>query len=163
MTRLTIVTLTLLASLVLAAPSAVAQTAKDMVGVWALVSDDTTTPDGRKIEPFSADPKGMAIFDGNGRFVIVVSRPDLPKFASDNRMRGTAEENAAIVHGSIGFFGTFSVADGAMVQHIEGGTWPSWIGTDQKRTITAFTENEQTWTTVPSFGGISVLRWRRVK
>jgi hypothetical protein len=55
------------------------------------------------------------------------------------------------------------VADGAVVQHVEGGTWPSWIGTDQKRAITSFAGDEQTWTTVASFGGKSELRWRRVK
>lgn len=42
------------------------------------------------------------------------------------------------------------VADGALVQHVEGGTWPSWIGTDQKRMITSFAGGEQTWT--PSAG-----------
>jgi len=78
-------------------------------------------------------------------------------------MHGTAEENEAIVHGSIAFFGTFSVTDGVIVQHVEGGTWPAWIGTDQKRTITSFAPDEQTWTTVPSFGGRSELRWTRMK
>jgi Lipocalin-like domain len=78
-------------------------------------------------------------------------------------MQGTPEENRAIVQGSIGFFGTYSVADGAVIQHVEGGTWPSWIGTDQKRTITSFAKDEQTWTTIASFGGTSELRWLRLK
>jgi hypothetical protein len=154
--------LTVIAFLGLAIPSAVAQTAKDLIGTWSLQSDDTVTSDGRKLQPFGPHPKGTAIFDSTGHFAIVVSRPDLPKFGSDNRMKGTAEENEAIVRGSIAFFGTYSLVDGAIVQHIEGGTWPSWIGTDQKRTITSFAKDEQTWTTVPSFGGKSELRWTRV-
>ncbi|HYC16507.1 MAG TPA: lipocalin-like domain-containing protein [Pseudolabrys sp.] len=141
-------------------PGAVAQT--DLVGVWSLQSDVTVTSDGRKLWPFGPNPKGIAIFDGTGHFAIVTSRPDLPKFASDNRMQGTAEENEAIVRGSIAFFGTYSVKDDVIVQHIEGGTWPSWVGTDQNRTITSFANDEQTWTTIPSFGGKSELRWRRV-
>ncbi|UFX45694.1 hypothetical protein HAP47_0002905 [Bradyrhizobium sp. 41S5] len=40
-----------------------------------------------------------------------------------------------------------------IIQHVEGGTWPSWIGTDQKRTINSFARDEQTWTTITSFGG----------
>ena len=163
MRRLSKVTLTLLASLGTAASNTAAQTAKDLVGTWNLVSDVNTSADGRKVEPFGPTPKGLAIFDSDGRSAIVVSRPDLLKFASNNRMQGTPEENKAIVHGSIGFFGTYSVADGVVVQHVEGGTWPSWIGTDQKRTITSFASDEQTWTTVASFGGTSELRWRRVK
>ena len=163
MRYLTAATLTALTCLGLAVPNAVAQTAKDLIGTWALKSDDSTTPDGRKIQPVGPNPRGIAIFYSNDRFAIVASRSDLPKFASNDRMHGTAEENEATVHGSIAFYGTFSVTNGVIVQHIEGGTWPAWIGTDQKRTITSFGPDEQTWTTVPSFGGKSELRWRRVK
>ena len=144
-----------------ASPSAAAQTAKDLVGTWSLQSDDTVTPDGRRVQPFGPNPKGIAIFDSTGHFAIVVSRPDLPKFVSGNRMKGTVEENEAIVRGSIAFFGSYLVKDGVIVQHIEGGTWPGWMGTDQKRTITSFAKDRQTWTTVPSFGGKSELHWSR--
>ncbi len=163
MKHLTTTALIAIVSLGIAIPSALAQTAKDLVGSWILESDLNTTSDGRKIQPFGSDPKGTAIFDSGGHFAIVISRPDLPKFASNNRMQGTAEENEAIVRGSIAFFGTYSVGDGAIIQHIEGGTWPGWVGTDQKRTITSFAANEQTWTTISSFGGTSELHWRRVK
>jgi len=163
MRRLSKIALTLLACLGTAASNTIAQTGKDLVGSWILVSDVNTSADGRKVEPFGPTPNGMAIFDSDGRFAIVVSRADLPKFASNNRMQGTPEENKTIVQGSIGFFGTYSVADGVVIQHVEGGTWPGWIGTDQKRTIISFTGDEQTWTTIASFGGTSELQWRRVK
>jgi hypothetical protein len=155
--------MTAAACIAIAIPGAAAQTAKDLVGSWTLESDNSTTPDGRAIQPFGPHPRGIAIFDSGGRFAIVISRPDLPKFASNNRMQGTAKENEAIVHGSFAFFGTYSIVDGTMIQHIEGGVWPAWIGTDQKRTITSFVGDEQTWTTVPSFGGKSELHWKRVK
>lgn len=156
-------TLTAIACLGIAIPGAAAQTAKDLAGTWILVSDTSTTADGRTLQPFGPQPSGIAIFDSDGHFAIVNSRRDLPRFASNNRMHGTAAENEAIVHGSFAFFGTYSVANGVMVQHIEGGTWPAWIGTDQRRTIASFTRDEQTWTTVPSFGGRSELHWKRVK
>ena len=163
MRRLSEIILTILACLGTPASGAAAQTAKDMVGTWSLVSDVNTSADGRKVEPFGPSPRGIAIFDSDGHFAIVLSRPDLPKFASNNRMQGTPEENRAIVQGSIGFFGSYSLTDGAVIQHVEGGTWPSWIGTDQKRTIASFANNQQTWTSTASFGGTSELRWRRVK
>ena len=162
MRHLITVAMTAAAYLGIAVPGTVAQTAKDLVGTWTLKSDTSTTPDGRTIQPFGPNPRGIAIFDGSGRFAIINSRPDLPKFASNNRMRGTAEENEAIVQGSFAFFGTYSVANRVIVQHIEGGTWPAWTGTDQKRTITSFTGDEQTWTTVPAFGGKSELHWKRL-
>jgi hypothetical protein len=163
MKRFSTITLTLLACLWTAVSRAAPPTARDLVGTWNLVTDVNTSADGRRVEPFGSAPKGMAIFDSDGRFAIVISRPDLAKFVSNNRMQGTPEENKAIVQGSIGFFGTYSVVDGAVVQHVEGGTWPGWIGTDQKRMITSFAGDEQTWTTIASFGGTSELRWRRVK
>lgn len=163
MRHLITVAMAAVACVEIAVPAAVAQTAKDLVGTWTLESDTSITPDGRTIQPFGPNPSGIAIFDNGGLFAIVISRPDLPKFASNDRMQGTAKENEAIVRGSFAFFGTYSITEGMMIQHIEGGMWPSWTGTDQKRTITSFTGNEQIWTTVPSFGGRSELHWRRVK
>lgn len=163
MSYLITTTLTVVACLGMAMSSAVAQTAQDLVGTWSIQSDVSVTPDGHQLLPFGPHPKGVAIFDRTGHFAIVVARPDLPKFASGSRMHGTADENEAIVHGSFAFFGTYSVTDGVIIQRIEGGTWPSWFGTEQKRTIASFVKDEQTWKTVPSFGGTSELRWKRVK
>ena len=163
MKHLTRVAMTAAACLGIAIPGAVAQTAKDLVGTWALVSDTNTAPDGHTVQPFGPAPQGIAIFNSDGHFAIVNARSDLPKFASDNRMHGTAEENKAIVQGSLAFFGTYSVADGVIIQHIEGGTWPGQNGTDQKRTIISFAGDEQTWTTTATFGGKSVLHWKRLK
>jgi len=144
-------------------PRSGAQTVKDLVGTWALESDTATTADGRTIQPFGPDPNGVAIFDNAGHFAIVLSRPDLPKFVSNNRMAGTAKENEAIVRGSLAFFGTYSISDGSIIQHIEGGTWPAWVGTDQKRTVASFSADEQTWIAVNSFGGRSELHWKRME
>ena len=155
--------LTAVACVGIAIPRAAAQTARDLVGTWSLESDNSTTPDGRSIQPIGPAPKGVQIFDSTGHFAIGVSQPDLTKFVSNNRMHGTAEENEAIVHGSIAFFGTYSITDGTIIQHVEGGTWPPWLGTDQKRTVTSFAGDQQTWTTVPSFGGKSELHWKRMK
>jgi len=163
MKHLITVAMAVAACLGIAVPSAVAQTAKDLVGTWTLESDTSTAPDGRTVQPFGPNPQGIAIFGSNGRFAIVISRPDLPKFASNNRMQGTAQENEAIVRGSFAFFGTYAVENSVIIQHIAGGMWPSWIGTDQKRTVASFSGDEQTWKTVNSFGGRSELHWKRVK
>ena len=64
----------------------------------------------KKIEPFGPAPKGSLIFEPNGRFSITVTRSDLPKFGSGSRVAGTPEENAAIVQGTIAYFGTYSVS-----------------------------------------------------
>jgi Lipocalin-like domain len=144
--------------------STFAQTAKDLVGTWKPVSTVVTGPDGRKSEPFGPNPNSILVFDANGRFVLVNTRPDLPKFASNNRMQGTAEENKAVVQGSIAYFGTYSVVDKVIMHKVEGSTWPSWIGTDQKRTITSFTGDDLTLANpAASVGGTGETKYKRVK
>ena len=88
-------------ALALSAP-AYAQSAKDVVGTWDYVSADTVTPDGKRSPAFGAKPKGIVVFEANGHYALIVTRSNLPKFASNNRLQGTPEENKAIVLGSIG-------------------------------------------------------------
>jgi hypothetical protein len=80
-----------------------AQTAQDLVGTWQLVSNKNVRQDGTRVDIFGTNPKGLYVFTSNGHFAIINARPDLPKFASNNRNEGTPEENKAIVQGSIAF------------------------------------------------------------
>jgi len=45
--------------------------------------------------------------DAGGHISVTTLRSDLPKFQSNNRIAGTADENKAIVQGSIAYFGTY--------------------------------------------------------
>jgi hypothetical protein len=142
-----------------------ARSAKDqLVGTWVLVSAYNERQDGSKFEPFGANPTGILMFDGNGRFSLELIRSGLPKFASNNRQEGTPEENKAIVQGIICFFGTYSVseADHTLNYHIESSSFPNWNGTDQKRSFT-LTGDEMTYTGPGASGGTSHLVWKRAK
>ena len=139
-----------------------AQTAKDLVGTWLPVSTVLTRQDGSQIEPFGPNLKGILTFDNTGRFAFILARPDLPKFASNNRNTGTAEENRAIVQGSLAYFGTYSLLEKVIKMHVDGGTWPGWTGTDIERHIFAFSGDELKWTDpTPSTGGKAENVWRR--
>ena len=144
---------------------AVAQTAKELVGMWTLVSV-TLEQDGKKTDMYGANPQGQAIFAPNGRFSIMFIRSDVPKFASTNREAGTPEENKAAVQGSLAYFGTYSVSetDQAIMYHLEGSTFPNWRFVDQKR-LFELSGGELTLTNpTPSTGsGIAYSVWRRVK
>ena len=104
------------------------------VGTWSLVSIRYVRPDGSAIEPFGPDAKGMLVFDGT-RFSTQVMAANLPKFASNNRIVGTPKEYAAISHGVVAYFGTYTVneADRVITLHIERSSFPNWDGTDQQR------------------------------
>jgi hypothetical protein len=140
-------------------------TAKDIVGTWTLVSN-TLEQDGKKADFYGPNPQGQMIFDPNGRFSAIITRSDVPKFASNNREAGTAQENKAVVQGSIAFFGTYSVneTDETITTHVEGCTFPNWKGVDQKR-LFKLSGDELSWTNpAPSTGtGSSLSVWKRAQ
>src|ERR1700751_388462 len=144
---------------------AVAQTAKELVGMWTLVSV-TLEQDGKKTDMYGANPQGQAIFAPNGRFSIMFIRSDIPKFASSNREAGTPEENKAAVQGGIAYFGTYSVSetDKVITYHLEGSTSPNWRGVDQQR-LFKLSGDELTLTNPTSStgsGNVYVV-WKRAK
>ncbi len=127
---------------------------EQLVGTWTYVSVDTVRPDGSRVPMYSPNPQGLASFDSNGRYMVLVARPDQPKFASNNRMEGTPEENQAVVQGSIAHFGRYTVneADQTITFHIETSTFPNWNGAEQKRPFTV-TGDQLKWTTPAASGG----------
>jgi len=70
--------------------------AQQIQGTWILVSI-YNEQDGKKLEQFGPNPRGSMILTPDGRFSQIIMRASLPKFASNNRMKGTVEENQAIV------------------------------------------------------------------
>src|SRR5258705_12900027 len=137
--KLTITRIVLLAiGFSMPASDGLAQGSKELVGAWTLVPITVNQGGQKKIEPFGPTPKGSLIFEPNGRFSITVTRSDLPKFGSSSRVAGTPEENAAIVQGSIAYFGTYSVGveDNIVTVHVEGSTSPNRVRTDPKSLFT---------------------------
>jgi Lipocalin-like domain len=138
---------------------------KQVVGAWTLTSL-VLDQDGKKSEPYGPGAKGTVIFTSNGRTAVVITRAELPKFASNNRTTGTPEENKAAVAGSIAYFGTYEVndADKVLTTHLEGSTFPNWTGSDQKRTLELSGDEMKFINKNPSMGqGTVTATWKRVK
>ena len=89
--------------------SAKARSAKDIVGSWSFLLNETTNANGTKINTYGAKPKGILMFDGGGHFSLFIANPDRTKFASGSRLQGTPEEYKAAVQGSISYFGKYSI------------------------------------------------------
>ena len=95
MSRLRLLALTTMALLFLgvALPSGEAvgqeKTLKEqLVGTWAYVSVDTVRQDGSRVPMYGPNPQGLAVFDSNGRYILMTARSGQPKFASNNRNGG---------------------------------------------------------------------------
>jgi hypothetical protein len=152
--------LTAIAFLLPATP-ALAQPAKDLIGAWTLVSS-TVQQGANTIQPFGADPRGSLFFAADGRYLAMIARAGLPKFAGDNRMAGTPEEYKAIVNGAIAHFGSYAADDKTITFRIQTSTYPNWDDTEQKRSYT-LAGNILTYSVGDASvgGGIATLVWRR--
>ena len=139
--------------------------AKQLVGTWELLSQSGTLPDGKKVQTFGPDPKGLLVFDAHGRYSIQICRSGRAKFASNSREKGTAEENQATVSGCNPHWGKYSVdeKDRAIVFHIEHAMYPNWEGIQQKRSFTLTGDQLKYFVSAASAGGSAEVVWKRVK
>lgn len=145
----------------LAAPRADAQTAKDLVGTWTLVSS-VISKDGTKIDTFGPNPSGTVMFGSDGHYALIFLRRDLPKVASGDRTSATPDETQAIARGSIATFGTYTVDDKAIVLRIQSATFPNWNGAEQRRPF-ALSGDELTYTSPGTTGVPTQVTLRRIK
>ena len=143
---------------------AVAQTAKEVAGVWTLVSNDAVRPDGSRTPAFGANPVGLLIFDPSGRYSLQLCRSDRTKFASNNRLQGTPEEYKEAIHSCNPHWGRYTVDESgkAIIFKIEHATFANWEGLEQKRAF-SMSGNELKYTIqAASGGGVAEVVWRRV-
>lgn len=141
---------------------AIAQSAKDLAGTW-IATSNVSEQSGVKSNPYGDPPAGMLIFDADGHYGLVLSRKDLPKFASNSRTNGTTDENKAAVQGTIAHFGQYAVSGSDIIFKIEVSTYPNFNGTEQKRPFTL--KGDELTYTVPAFsgGGSAISTWKRAK
>jgi hypothetical protein len=137
-----------------------------LVGSWTEVSI-TAGGGGSQAEPFGPNPNGMMMVDAAGHISLTTLRSDLPKFQSNNRIAGTADENKAIVEGSIAYFGTYVVDEATheITITIKGSTFPNFNGTIQKRLLSFRGDDEFSFIVPnPSGGGpTTTVVFRRAK
>ena len=134
-----------------------------LAGTWTLVSNNNVAADGTKRQPFGANPKGALVFSNNGQYTQIMVRSDVPKFKINNRLEGTAEENKAVVHGTVAQFGAWSVdeASKTLIVRQEGSMFPNAIGTESKRSITLTGDQLTMINPAPASGGRSESVWKR--
>jgi hypothetical protein len=148
------------------ATGVVAQTAKDIEGVWTLVSADDVRPDGARHPQFGSKPVGLLVFLPNGVYSLHIAATGQAKFASGNRATATPEEYKAAVVGNFSHWGKWSLdeADHTLIFHVENGMFPNWTDTAQKRRIELSGDELKYLVPNPEAAGANpVIAWKRAK
>jgi len=143
---------------------AFAQSQHALIGSWKLVSI-VSERDGKRSEPWGPNPQGVLVMNGNGTFSQIQMRSDRAKYATNNRMRGTDEENKATAQGVLAYYGTYSAnaAGNELTFKIEASSFPNFNGTEGKRPFTLKGDELTTINPAPAGGAEIRLVWRREK
>jgi hypothetical protein len=159
----------LVSGLALPTSSAVAQQKtlqEQLTGTWMFVSALDKNKDGTTTDRWGSGAKGLAIFDSTGHYSFMITRSNIPNFAVNNVMQGTAAENTAVVQGIIANFGAWSIdeASKTLTTNIVSGSFPNLNGTSQKRIILSLTADELKYTNpATSNGAVNEAIWKRAK
>jgi hypothetical protein len=138
---------------------------KQIQGTWVIVSLQVEK-DGEKIDAFGANPRGSMILTPNGRFSVILMNASLPKFAANNRVKGTTEENQAVAQGSLAYFGSYKITSAKehmVTFNIEGSTFPNWDGFEQKLVMTVTGDEMKVLNPTAAIGGKAYPVWKRLK
>ncbi len=140
-----------------------------IIGVWKLISFEIRKADGEVTYPFGENAQGTIIYTESGRFSAQVMRPDRPRFASGDQLKGTTEEVKANYEGFISYYEPyeFDGENGFIIHHVEGSLFPNWQGQGQKRFF-ELTGNRLELSTPPTLWGgggeiVGVLLWEQIE
>ena len=140
-----------------------AQSLKEqIVGTWRLVAIYNDVG-GSKMHFYGDKPMGMTMFDRSGNFLSFYSKPDLPKFAVANRLKGTDAENRAVVHGMISGYGTYTVDGDTVAVSYIASSFPNRAGTIEKRTYKIAGDEMTVVNPTAASGGTSYQKLLRAK
>jgi len=137
-------------------------------GAWKLISLEQRRSNGEVSYPMGQDAEGWIMYDGSGHMCVQLTRPNRPKFASNDFLKGTPEEIKSAFESYFAYCGTYEVneKEGFVIHHIQLSLFPNWIGTDQKRFF-EFSGDRLTLSTPPfqANGTQQTLRlvWERLK
>ena len=148
--------LLLVAALALPTGNAAAQDATSVAGTYTPVVATS----------FGDNPRGQLILGSDGHYSLNLARATLPKIAAGARGKGTAEENKAIVGGSIFHYGKYTVdaKEKTITFNVEASTFPNWDGATFKRPFKVSGDQLTYTDNAPSGGGgPHDVVWKRVK
>jgi hypothetical protein len=154
---------TVLAGLLSAPGMAMGQSLKEeIVGAWRLVAI-YNEEQGVKTYAYGEKPVGLFIFDRSGNVSQFLSKPDLPKLAAPNRLKGTDKEYREVMQGTLSGFGTYTVAGDTVTIKWVASSYPNRSGTTEKRSYKLAGDELNGTNTTAASGGTAYAKFVRAK
>jgi len=110
------------------------------------------------------DLKGLLVLTKDGLLSVQIIS-EIPKLASNDRLKTTAAEDKAVAHGVLSFFGTYTIseADKSISFHIERSSFPNQVtGKGAKRLLTISGDEMRFDNPGRTAGGHVVIAWKRI-
>jgi hypothetical protein len=150
---------------VAAGPRPAASGPGSLEGTWVLAFADVAHPDGTRGHDYGDAPKGILQVDHDGRYAMFIFDSGRPRFAANDKAKGTPEEFRAAVMGSSSHFGTVSMDPAArtLTFHVEGSTYPNWEGLTQVRHYSFDGDVLSYEVAARPNGDVPLTGWRRLK
>jgi hypothetical protein len=107
----------------------------NIAGTYSLVLVDNLLADGSHVHLYGDHPHGILILDNKGNYSLQIVSEGRPNFKSNDKSKGTDEENRLAIKGSNAHFGTYSVDPDkhTITFFIAHASFPNWEGTKQVR------------------------------
>ena len=147
-----------------AAKASFAADAKDVHGLWKLVSYNVEVQaTGEIFPPMGKEPKGYVLFMPEGRVFFM--------FTGEGRKPAkTDKESAELLSSLIAYTGAYRIEDDKWITKVEVAWNPAWVGTEQTRPFKMEGNRLQTitpWSVMPNWAdkGMtrSIIMFERVK
>ena len=106
-----------------------------LIGAWILVSMETQLSDGRVINAFSDEPKGIIVYTSSGHMSAQLSHPVRSMVDSNQQKEATDKEIRTNYENYITYHGTYELneAEGMVTHFVDGSLFSNWEGGAQKR------------------------------
>jgi hypothetical protein len=135
---------------------------EQIVGAWRTVSI-YNEQNGVKRDLYGEKPVGLTVFDRSGYVIQYLSKADVPKFAVDNRLKGTDQEYRTVMQSIISGFGTYTIDGDTVTIKWVASSYPNRAGTTEKRTYKITGEQMTAVNPTASSGGTSYQTLERAK
>jgi hypothetical protein len=142
--------------------------ATSLIGSWRLLSYKAEYSDGSVEDLYGPSPLGIISYDATGHMFVHVMKADLPKCGTIDRRKCPDKQARLAFDNSFAYWGRYEVkpSQKMVLHHVEGASWPDFIGIAQERFIDISGKRLTITTPRRKIGGVEnvgVLVWERIE